>query len=151
MERNTPIEVVEVEEFKKLVKEMYRGFPNYGYWNIDKINKTMMKHLENTKFFIKGKYKDKDGSIKNGYSLGVVALPYVNSLKAEESNDIIKSLTVGIFLLNITLVILTFALLIKDFLPLHTLGLFIAVAGLWNYYLILSMRNQISAYIDIKL
>ncbi len=97
-------EEIEVEKFKKLIKDMYKGFPNWVYHErlISIINKDMIDHLVENKFLIK--WTPKDPAEQRVYSLGVNALPLVSSWQ-------IEVLTSWLIVLTIVLLILTIKLL----------------------------------------
>jgi len=74
-------EGIEVTKFKKVVLDMYRGFPNYIYYgNLDELvtSPGMMDHLVANGFFIGVRGRE------NAWRLGATALPLVSAWKSEE-------------------------------------------------------------------
>jgi len=101
-------EKIEVNKFKKLIKEMYEGFPNYVYYGMveDVIkNEAILKNLIKHDFLIEGECIDGEGKTRKAYSLGVNALPIVSSWK-------IETFTIWLIILTAVLAILTYNLLI---------------------------------------
>jgi hypothetical protein len=103
-------EPLEVNKFKDLIKQMYNGFPNFIFFKmVEDVVKTqdIRRHLLKNKFFIKGPYRDADGNIREGYSLGINALPYANALETEELTHKMLNLTKSINRLTKCVVALT--------------------------------------------
>ncbi len=107
-------EKIEVNKFKKLILDMYRGFPSYRYFNnmVEQVIKTeedrnrLIKHG----FLVKEKTGKRD---QYKYSLGPNALLLVNSWKMEKLTNRILSLTTAM----IVLVIIQIALYIINYIP----------------------------------
>ncbi len=89
-------EKIEVNKFRKLILDMYRGFPNYRYFGMVEpvIKKEDINQLIKHGFLVKEKTDKGDQ-----YSLGPNALLIVNSWKMED-------LTNKIFFLTITMIVL---------------------------------------------
>lgn len=87
---------IEVEKFKKLIKDMYRGFPNFVYKGmVEKviIMDNVRDKLEEANFLIKEKHADGKGNSWDEYMLGPNALMLVSTWKSEELNQNIEWLT----------------------------------------------------------
>src|SRR3989344_5604949 len=99
---------VEIKKFKRLVKEMYSGFPNYILFEkVEDIIKTenMRHHLMKEGFLtMESHYKESKEII--GYSLGINALPLVSAWETEKLTNKIRWFTVSIIILTIVLITL---------------------------------------------
>ena len=96
-------EKVDVEKFKKLIKEMYKGFPNFEYRGmVEKIITTekVREELEKAKFLIKEEFADREGNLYNMYMLGPSALPLISAWKTEDLTKKIKTLTIWILVIT---------------------------------------------------
>lgn len=98
----------ECEGFKKVILEMYNGFPNVTHF--DKVEKAvisseMRDKLVEKDYLIKETYIDMQNKSHTGYMLGTNALPLVCAWKNEELTKQIKYLTIAITFLTIVLVI----------------------------------------------
>jgi len=103
-------EEIEVEKFKWLIKDMFRGYPNYRYFKIvENIIKTeeSRNDLIEAKILISGKYRDEQGNAQDGYSLGANALPLVSAWNNEELAKDTRNFTKSINNLTIWLLFLT--------------------------------------------
>lgn len=90
-------EKIEVNKFRKLILDMYRGFPNYRYFGMVE---SVIKTEEDRNQLIKHGFLVKEKTDKRDqYSLGPNALLLVNSWK-------IENLTNKIVILTITMIIL---------------------------------------------
>ncbi len=96
-------EKIEVNKFRKLILDMYRGFPNYRYFNMVEqvIEEEDRNRLIKHGFLVKEKIGERDL-----YSLGPNALLLVNSWKMEDLTNKIVLLTI----IMIVLVIIQIAL-----------------------------------------
>lgn len=101
-------EKLEVSKFKKLIKEMYKGFPNYYYFGMVEQNipnEEIREEVIDQKILVKlkGKHNDK----QDKYILGMNGLNLVNSWKNEELANRMKNLTWVLVFLTAVLTILT--------------------------------------------
>ncbi len=105
-------EKIEVEKFKSLIREMFLGYPSWGYMG-------MIEKIINRKELHVLEYLKEDGIIKElpkkfqtegqpiMYRLGANALPLVSAWKTEELTKSIHSLTVWLIILTVILIFLT--------------------------------------------
>ena len=112
---------IEVEKFKKLVKEMFRGYPNYFYFGMVEpvIGKDRIIDLVRNKFLVKTKTVQ-NGKKVDAYYLGVNALPIVSAWKTEEFAWETKELTRQIKILTWVIIGLTI------------ISIIISIASLFN-------------------
>ncbi len=100
---------VEVERFKKLIREMYRGFPNWQYRKMVEdviITDEMRKSLLDSKFLLKEKHVQ-NGQEYDIYMLGPSALNLVSAWETEDLTKSIKRLTWTVLIMTgISLVLL---------------------------------------------
>jgi len=100
---------IEVERFKKLIKKMYRGFPNWQFKKMVEdvvITEEMRRQLIDAKFLLKEQYTI-NGQKQDVYMLGPNALPLVSAWETEElTKSIIKLTWVIIALTGINLILL---------------------------------------------
>ena len=98
-----------VENFKNLILDMYKGFPNYIYSDIENIiiSESIRKTLIENGYLIEESDRDEKGKHHTGYMLGPSMLPLISSWKNEELAKQIKNLTVALVVLTVFLVILT--------------------------------------------
>lgn len=88
---------IEVEKFKRLVRDMYRGFPNFEYKGmVEKVITTekMREELKKSGFLIEESFVGKDGKSYPMYMLGASALPLVSAWETEDLTRKIKTLTI---------------------------------------------------------
>jgi hypothetical protein len=108
-------EKIEVDKFKKLIKDMFRGFPNWQYKGMVEqviVTENMRNELIKSGYLIKEEHR-KDNQDFNIYMLGPNALPLVSAWETEELTKKIKGLTIAVITLTIISVgISTIALLI---------------------------------------
>ena len=86
---------VEVESFKELIKDMYRGFPNWQYNKmVEDVIKTqkMRDELVNAKFLLRESHIFQ-GEERELYMLGPNALQLVSAWETEELSKRVKKLT----------------------------------------------------------
>lgn len=86
---------VEVDNFRKLIKDMYDGFPNGQVRTIVErvvITEAMRNHLVDTKFLLKESHVV-DGREEVWYMLGPNSLALLSSWETEELTKSIKKLT----------------------------------------------------------
>jgi len=93
---------IEVRKFKKLILDMYRGFPNWRYHGmVEKIIKTE----EDRKQLIDQGYLIREPNLgKYTYGLGANALLLVNAWKMEQGSKLTAELTKGIYTFTIFLI-----------------------------------------------
>lgn len=102
------IEEGNIKKFKKVILEMYNGFPNVThYGKVEKavISSEMRDKLVEKGYLIKEIDRDMENKPHTGYALGPNALPLVCAWKNEELTKRIKYLTIVIAFLTIVLVI----------------------------------------------
>jgi hypothetical protein len=97
---------IEVNKFKKLILEMFDGFPNLIV--VGKVEQVVKNDDMIVKLLDAG-YLVRDTTIENGvkqvgYFLGPGALPLVSSWKSEELTDKVKKMTYTLLLLTFILV-----------------------------------------------
>ena len=101
---------IQVEKFKKMILDMYKGFPNTVYSEGDVkqviVGGDARKKLVEKGFLMEEIYIDEKGKHLN-YMLGPNALILVSSWKNEELAKWIKNLTIFLIGLTALLVILT--------------------------------------------
>ena len=86
---------VEVESFKELIKDMYRGFPNWQYNKmVESVIKTqkMRDELVNAKFLVREPHVFQ-GQQTELYMLGPNALQLVSAWETEELSKKVRKLT----------------------------------------------------------
>ena len=84
-------EKIEVEKFRRLILEMYDGFPNYRYFGMVE---DVIKSEKDRKRLIKHGFLIKEKTNKGEhYSLGPNALSLVSSWKTEELTKNVRKLT----------------------------------------------------------
>ncbi len=115
---------IEVEKFKRLILEMYQGFPNWFYSKMVEDVITISKvrqELVDAKFLIK-EQNVIGGKVKRMYMLGPTALPLVSAWESENYAKQTKNLTQWLTILTLilivftgTLIALTTAMFIKMF------------------------------------
>lgn len=102
MAQNNKKDKIEVEKFKKLIRDMYRGFPNWQYRKMVEdviITDEMRKSLLDSKFLLKEKHVQK-GQEYDVYMLGPNALNLVSAWETEDLTKSIKKLTWAVFILT---------------------------------------------------
>ncbi len=100
--------VDEVDNFKGLILEMYRGFPNWFY--VDFVEraistKMMRERLILAHFLIEGD-RIVDGKTQKMYMLGPSALPLVSAWKSEELTNKLLLFTAVLFLVGLAQIFL---------------------------------------------
>lgn len=93
---------IEVNKFKKLIKDMYRGFPNWQYRKMVEdvvITEEIRKSLLDSRFLLKEKHV-KDGKKYDVYMLGTNALNLVSSWETEELTKSIRKLTLAVLIMT---------------------------------------------------
>lgn len=93
----------EIKKFKRLIKKMYGGFPNWFHINeVEDIigSKWVIDSLINNGFLIRNRLKISGNNYEDQYMLGPNGLNLINSWR-------IEALTMWIFILTILIVILT--------------------------------------------
>lgn len=106
---------IEVKKFKKLVTEMFRGYPNYFYFGMVEadINKEKIDDLVKNGFLVKGEIIGRRKKT-DAYSLGINALPIVSAWETEELTRKIKFLTIVIIVLTVITIIISVISLFKS-------------------------------------
>jgi hypothetical protein len=100
-QNNNKVEI-EVEKFKKLIKEMYRGFPNWQFRKMVEeviVTEDMRKSLLDSKFLLKETHVA-EGKEYDVYTLGVNALPLVSAWETEELTKSIRKLTWAVLIMT---------------------------------------------------
>lgn len=108
---------IEVKKFEKLIKEMYRGFPN---WQFRKMVEDVVVTDEMRKQLIDVKYLIKEQHVVNGqksdvYMLGPNALTLVSAWETEELTRSIKKLTWAVIIMTGVSLVLIIIQTLKTF------------------------------------
>jgi len=93
---------IEVDKFKKLIREMYRGFPNWQFRKMVEsviVTDEMRKALIDAKFLMKEEYVA-DGNKCDVYMLGPNALSLVSAWETEDLTKSIRKLTWAVIVLT---------------------------------------------------
>ena len=116
---------IEVIKFKRLILEMFLGYPNYVYFKmVDEVvsNQKSLQDLVDSKILIKGEHRDSEGNTNKGYSLGINALSLISAWESEryakETTILtkrIEGLTICVLLLTLVMAVLTFAMVYSAF------------------------------------
>lgn len=93
---------IEVEKFKRLIRDMYRGFPNWQYRKMVEevvVTEEMRKSLLDSKFLLKEKHVQ-NGQEYDIYMLGPNALNLVSAWETEDLTKSIKRLTWAVLVMT---------------------------------------------------
>ena len=108
--RNQDPKYDDVEKFKKLIKDMHRGFPVWEYFDIHKkIPKPIFDELLEQKFFIELEPSISSEVERRHFILGVKALPLVSTWESNSLNKTIKRLTIILIILGFLTLYFAFA------------------------------------------
>ena len=103
-----PKEMTDINAFKKLIKSMYEGFPNWQYKQMVEqviVTEEMRKKLIDTHFLVKEQHSV-DGQKQDVYMLGPNSLALVSAWETEELTKSIKILTLVVVVLSIITIFL---------------------------------------------
>ena len=104
-------EKIEVEKFKELILDMYRGFPNYRFYGMVE---SVIRTEEDRKRLIKHGFLIKEKTDKGDqYGLGPNSLPLVSARKTEQLTKQINYLTWAILFLSIVILVVTIIGILK--------------------------------------
>jgi len=104
-------EKIEVEKFKELILDMYRGFPNYRFYGMVE---AVIKTEEDRNHLIKHGFLIKEKTDKvNQYGLWPNSLPLVSAWKTEQLTKQINYLTWAILFLSIVILVVTIIGILK--------------------------------------
>src|SRR3989338_4886322 len=102
---------IEVEKFKELILDMYRGFPNYRFYGMVE---AVIKTEEDRNRLIKHGFLIKEKTGKGDqYGLGPNSLPLVSAWKTEQLTKQINYLTWAILFLSIVILVVTIVGILK--------------------------------------
>ncbi|MFH1365040.1 MAG: hypothetical protein ABIH28_00455 [archaeon] len=93
---------IEVNKFKKLIREMYRGFPNWQFRKMVEeviVTDEMRNALIDAKFLMKEEHVA-DGKKYDVYMLGPNALSLVSTWETEDLTKSIRKLTLAVIIMT---------------------------------------------------